>query len=496
MNSPKTFFGHPIGLSTLFYTEMWERFSYYGIRPLLVLYMTAALAQGGFGFDRAEASAIVGIYAASVYLASLPGGWIADRWLGLQRATFWGAVFIALGHVAIALSAAFAQAAFFLGLVLIVVGTGLLKPNVSALVGGLYPEGGARRDAGFSIYYMGINVGAFIAPLITGVLGERIGWHWGFGAAGLGMLFGLLLFRNRAPSTLGANGAAPTAGPEEQRRVRTLSIGALVLLLGVVVLSMVGVIRPNAVAIAENMSVIMLTMSALYFAYLFFLAGLTTDEKKRIVVVMVLFLFSMIFWAAFEQAPTSLNLFARDFTDRRLFGWEMPTSWLQAANSLFVILLAPVFARIWEVLGAKGRNPSSPAKFAIGLLGAALGFFIMIAAANQVVASGGALKVSVWWLTASYLLQSIGELCLSPVGLSSMIALAPKKFVGQMMGVWFTATALGNLFAGLVGGSVDPTDLNAMPQLFMRTSYSLFIATAVIAALIIPIRRMMKGAEA
>src|SRR5688572_10174444 len=208
--SDRRFFGHPRGLSTLFFTEMWERFSYYGIRPLLVLFMTAALADGGFGFDRPTASAIVGIYAASVYLASLPGGWIADRWLGLRRTIYYGAVLISLGHFAIALSSVFSKPAFFAGLVLIVMGTGLLKPNISAIVGDLYPEGGARRDAGFSIFYMGINVGALIAPLVTGYLGERVGWHWGFGAAGVGMLLGLITFRLRAQDTLGSIGNAPS----------------------------------------------------------------------------------------------------------------------------------------------------------------------------------------------------------------------------------------------------------------------------------------------
>ncbi len=474
-------------------TEMWERFSYYGIRGLLVLYMSAALADGGFGFDRAEASAIYGIYAASVYLASLPGGWIADRWLGLQRAVYVGGILIALGHLAIGLSAAFEQAAFFLGLVLIVLGTGLLKGNVSALVGGLYPEGGARQDAGFSIFYMGINTGAFIAPLITGYLGERVGWHWGFGAAGLGMLIGVLVFRAQAGPRLGENGARPSGTAAEQAKARTIALAGFALTFLVVILAMVGVFRPDPVAIAGNMSTIMLTMSALYFAWLFLLAGLTTDEKKRVAVIMVLFVFSMFFWGAFEQAPTSLNLFARDFTDRSIFGWEMPVTWLQSLNSLFVILFAPVLAVVWERMGARGKNPSSPAKFAFALLAAGVGFWLMVSAADKVAASGGTLKVSSWWLTASYFLQSIGELCLSPVGLSSMILLAPRRFVGQMMGVWFTSIALGNLFAGLVGGDVDPSQLNAMPDLFRRTAYALFIAAAACAALVIPIRRMMAG---
>jgi POT family proton-dependent oligopeptide transporter len=490
------FFGHPRGLSTLFFTEMWERFSYYGIRPLLVLFMTAALIDGGFGFDRQSASSIVGIYAACVYLASLPGGWIADRWLGLRRAIWWGGVLIALGHLSIALSSVFAHRAFFLGLVLIVMGTGLLKPNISAIVGDLYPEGGSRRDAGFSIFYMGINVGAFVAPLITGVLGERVGWHWGFGAAGVGMLIGLITFRFRSPPTLGPIGLDPAAGPDERRRVRTIALAGFAILVCVITAAMTGIFAINPVSVASRMRDVMLAMAVAYFIYLFLFAGLTGDEKKRVAVIVVLFVFATIFWSAFEQAPTSLNLFARDFTDRTIFGWEMPTLWLQAANSLFVILLAPVFAVVWMALGRRRKDPSSPAKFAFGLVFAGLGFLIMMAAANRVVSAGGALRVSMLWLTASYFLQTLGELALSPVGLSSMTKLAPRKFVSQMMGVWFLAAALGNLIAGLVGGHVDPENVRQMPALFQRTALSLFIAAIVLGLLVVPIRRMMRESSA
>ena len=489
------FFGHPRGLATLFFTEMWERFSYYGIRPLLVLYMTAALTSGGFGFERSQATSIVGIYAASVYLASLPGGWVADRWLGLQRAVWYGGVFIALGHLSIALSVVFAQHAFFLGLVLIVIGTGLVKGNVSAIVGDLYPEGGARRDAGFSIFYMGINTGALIAPIITGFLGERVGWHLGFGAAGVGMLIGLFMFRRRVGPTLGPLGALPSAGPAQQARARTIALAGLGLIGAVVALGMLGVFRVNPVAVASSMSTVMLTMAALYFLYLFFFAGLTGDEKKRIAVILVLFVFSMIFWAAFEQAPTSLNLFARDFTDRTFGAWDMPASWFQSTESFFVVLFAPVMAALWLTLGKKGRDPSSPAKFAFGLAAAGVGFYAMTVAANRVAGSGGLLKVSPMWLVLCYFTHAIGELAVSPVGLSSMTKLAPRRFVGQMMGVWFTATALGNLFAGIVGGQVDPEKLDQMPLLFQRTANSLFIAALVLLALVIPIRRMMAAEQ-
>src|SRR5436190_573071 len=401
--SGREFFGHPKGLSTLFMTEMWERFSYYGIRPLLVLFMTTALLNGGFGFERPQASAIVGIYAASVYLASLPGGWVADRWLGLRRAIWTGGVFIAVGHLSIALSAIFSRPTFFLGLILIVIGTGLLKPNISAIVGDLYPEGGARRDAGFSIFYTGINLGAFLAPIVSGILGERVDWHWGFGSAGIGMLFGLITFRVFAPRTLGPIGLKPNGTPEEQRRVRAISFGLLAAVVVVVLLAMTGVLKINAVAVAQNFALVILTLALIYFVYLFFFAGLGGGEKKRVAVIIVLFVFATIFWSAFEQAPTSLNLFARDFTDRHVFGWEMPTTWLQAFNSIFVILLAPVFGILWLSLGKRDRNPSSPAKFAFGLVCAGVGFLIMVRAANLVIVGGAATRVSYWWLIISYL---------------------------------------------------------------------------------------------
>ena len=489
----KSFFGHPRGLGTLFAVEMWERFSYYGLRPLLILFMTAAVTSSGFGFDRATAGAIVGIYAASVYLASLPGGWIADRWLGLQRSIWYGGIIIALGHLCIGLSAVFAQKAFFLGLVLIVIGTGLLKPNISAIVGDLYPDGGARRDAGFSIYYMGINTGAFVGQLVTGYLGEKVGWHFGFGAAGVGMVLGLITFKMLAKNTLGPIGLGVVVSPEEQQRTRNIALAALGFITLVIVLFMTGVLTFNAVAVAGYSTVGIISLAVAYFAYLFILGGLNSEEKKRILVIFVLFLGAAAFWSAFEQAPTSLNLFARDFTDRNVFGFEIPTTWFQSINSFFVIAFAPVFAVVWTVLGKKGITPSSPAKFAAGLFMCGVGFYIMLVPSNAVIAAGGTLKVSAWWLTMSYMLQTMGELSLSPVGLSSMTKLAPRRYVGQMMGVWFMASALGNLIAGLVGGHIDPEKLELMPQLFNRTAMSMFLFTAIFIALIIPIRNMMKG---
>lgn len=500
--SDKSFFGHPSGLSTLFLTEMWERFSFYGIRPLLTLFMAAALIDGGFGFERPQATAIVGIYSSSVYLASLPGGWIADRLLGLRRAILYGAILISLGHISIGLSAlAGGKITFFLGLILIVLGTGLLKPNISAIVGDLYPEGGARRDAGFSIFYMGINTGAFFAPLITGFLGEKYGWHLGFGAAGVGMLIGLIVYILRSKPTLGDMGMEPTKHPDpiiqakRENQVKIYTGIGLVILALVIVLAGTGIIAINPQTLGEYMAYVLVGLAVVYFAYLFVAGGLSGDEKKRVIVIGVLFVAAAIFWGAFEQAPTSLSLFAKDFTQRTIFGFEVPATWLQAVNSLFIILLAPVFAVVWTALSKRGINISSPAKFAIGLLLAGVGFLIMIFAANILVASNGAVKVSMLWLVATYFFHTLGELCVSPVGLSSMTKLSPRRYVGQMMGIWFLAASLGNLVAGLVGGSVDPEKLEQTPTLFTYTTAALVVSAIVLAILAIPISKMMKNTE-
>jgi proton-dependent oligopeptide transporter, POT family len=492
------FFGHPRGLSTLFFTEMWERFSYYGLRPLLILFMSAALADGGFGFARPQASAIVGIYAASVYLASLPGGWIADRLLGLRKAIMLGAVLITCGHLSIGLSGfAVSKVPFFLGLLLIVCGTGLLKPNISAIVGDLYPEGGARRDAGFSIFYMGINLGSFFGQIVTGLLGEKIGWHWGFGAAGVGMALGLVTFIVRNKSTLGNLGLEPSRHPDPVIDARQKRTGKTVLFVGLAaialafVLASAGILTFDAQAIGRSMTYVLVGLAVVYFAGVYATGNLSSDEKKRVAVIFVLFVFASIFWGAFEQAPTSLNLFAKDFTNRNFFGYEVPTLWFQSINSLFIIVFAPVFAALWVAMAKRGWELSSPAKFSLGLIFAAIGFGLMIPAANMIVASGGTLKVSAWWLTFSYLFQTLGELSLSPVGLSSMTKLSPRKYVGQMMGIWFLAASVGNLIAGLVGGSVDPEKLEQTPALFTGTTVALVGSAAILALLAIPIRRMM-----
>ena len=503
-DAPQTgFFGHPIGLRTLFFTEMWERFSYYGLRPLLVLFMSAAIINGGFGFERTEAAAIVGIYAALAYLASLPGGWIADRWLGLRRAISLGAVLITLGHLSIGLSGIFGSGragmvAFFAGLALVIMGTGLLKPNISAIVGDLYPDSGARRDAGFSVFYMGINLGSFFGQIVTGFLGEQIGWHWGFGAAGVGMLFGLIWFRTYAPSTLGNIGLDVVRDPDpavqarREQGVKRLAAALVTVVVALFIAGGTGLVHFNAVAIGTNFAISLLVIAALFFVYVLTMGGLNSAEKRRVIVILVLFIFAAIFWAAFEQAPTSLNLFARDFTDRMVMGFEIPATWFQSVNSFFIIVFAPLFGLLWLRLARRpGGDLSSPAKFTMGLLLAGIGFAMMVIPANRLVASGGTALVSPLWLVGSYLFQTMGELSLSPVGLSSMTKLSPRKYLGQMMGIWFLAASVGNLIAGLVGGRVDPEKLEQTPQLFMMTAVFLFASALVLGLMIVPIRRMM-----
>ena len=454
--------GHPKGLTTLFFTEMWERFSYYGMRALLVLFMTAPLTgvNPGLGFDVAKSTAIYGLYTAMVYLLSLPGGWLADNLWGQRRAVFVGGCIIAAGHFSMAVPA---TPTFYAGLTLIALGTGLLKPNVSTMVADLYPEGGARRDAGFTIFYMGINLGAFLGTILCGFIGEGHSFHWGFSLAGIGMVAGLIQYKLGA-ARLGAAGALKTSDPPEvlNRKSRNffLSVGAAAAAIMLYAfLATSGAIAVTIQQTAEWLGYGILILSALFFLYLFVAAGLTPTDKKRLVVIVWLYILAAMFWSGFEQAGSSMNIFARDLTDRTVAGWELPASWLQNVNPIFIVVFAPVFGWLWTWLARREANPSTPLKFALGLFGLAAGFFVLSWGAANATEAGPA---SMSWLVVTYFLHTVGELCLSPVGLSSMTKLAPKGRVGQMMGVWFIAAALGNLIAGLVAGRLEqlaPTDL-------------------------------------
>jgi POT family proton-dependent oligopeptide transporter len=479
-----TSIGHPRGLYTLFFTEMWERLSYYGMRALLILFMVDS-ARGGMGLDDKTASSIYGLYTAGVYLAALPGGWLADRLLGAQNAVWYGGLIIAAGHFVLAIPR---PEAFFAGLILVVAGTGLLKPNVSAIVGELYPEGGARRDAGFSLFYMGINLGAFIGPFICGTLGEKYNWHYGFGAAGVGMIFGLVQYRILRKS-LGAAGALPGRSGGLNPREKLVSLGFAVVLALLILLGFARIIRFNPVAIAGGTTGVLVGVAVLFFGLVFLRGGLSKPEKLRVGVILILCIAAALFWAGFEQAGSSLNLFAERYT-RRQFGFELPTSWFQSLGPIFVITLAPVMAALWVRLGRRNLDPSLPMKFGLGLILLAFGFAVMAAAA-VFVARGQ--KVLPTWLTLTYLLHTFGELCVSPVGLSSVTKLAPKHLTGQMMGAWFLATSLGNLIAGRIAGEFDPSAVAQMPAKFLQ----MVILPAAIALVIVafrkPIRNMMSG---
>ncbi|HEX8355695.1 MAG TPA: peptide MFS transporter [Pyrinomonadaceae bacterium] len=441
--------GHPRGLTTLFFTELWERFSYYGMRAILVLYMVAPAAQGGLGFDTKHAASIYGTYTMSVYLTALPGGLIADKWLGARLAVLLGGIVIACGHFTMIF-----QSTNFLyaGMALIAIGTGLLKPNISAMVGGLYSENDPRRDSGFSLFYMGINMGAVLAPLVCGYLGQSEGfksflasngfnpaasWHWGFGAAGVGMILGLVVFlaqRGRLRQAEGRIAERQGGGAAEESRDQKLTPG----------------------------------------------------DWKRIAAIFIFFLFTMLFWAAYEQKGASLNLFAAKLVRTEVFGFGFPSSWLQSLTPLFVIILATPFSVLWVRMG--DRQPSSPAKFALGMLFIGLAYLLFMTPAAWLTAGG---KVSPLWLVGLYFFEVIGEMCLSPVGLSTVTKLSPARLVGIMMGVWFLASSLGSKLAGYLSGFFDAESPATLVRLYGGIAVGLLIATGILAALIPTLRRLM-----
>jgi POT family proton-dependent oligopeptide transporter len=483
------FAGHPRGLRTLFFTEMWERFSYYGMRALLMLYMKKPLLEGGMGLDVSVASTIYGLYTGMVYFSAIPGGWIADRLLGQRRAVLVGGILIALGHYSIAANR---LPLFYAGLAFIVLGSGLLKPNISSMVGQLYGPDDPGRDAGFSIFYMGINLGAWAAPIACGFLAQHpafrqiLGsfglhvehtWHWGFGAAAVGMTFGLIQYWYSGDRLKGIG---------ERRDERASSalawsgvIGSLIALAGIVWAS---TRWPNAPLLLS------LAVALLFFTWLFWEAR-SALERARIGALVALFIFSALFWAAFEQAGSSLTLFADERTRLSFLGFAFPASWFQSINSLFIWLLAPVFAWLWLRLGA--REPSSPAKFAWGLFFVGLGFLPVAIASHLSDAQGRAL-VSPLWLVAVYLLHTIGELCLSPVGLSTVTKLAPERRVSSMMGVWFLSLSIGNFAGGQVSSYFEKLPL---PQLFGAVASTTIAAALLMTVLIPTIKRLMSGVK-
>ncbi|HEU5169096.1 MAG TPA: peptide MFS transporter [Gemmatimonadales bacterium] len=498
------FFGHPRGLSTLFFTELWERFSYYGMRALLILFMTAPLGAGGLGFEIAKAGVIYGTYTALVYFTALPGGWLADRFFGQRRATLYGGVLIMFGHICLAIPA---LATFYLGLALIVSGTGLLKPNISVMVGQLYGAEDTRRDAGFSIFYMGINLGAFLAPLVCGWLAqsEQFGgilgsagiapesaWHWGFAMAAIGMFFGLVQYlagwKHLGAAGLHPGGAGDAVQRERNRRTLRRWSAALVAGIGLIAaLGATGALRVTPEGIGSGFGIALLVVTAVFFGRLFSSGDWTPAERNRLITIGVLFVASTVFWAVYEQAGSTLNLFAERDTENRVLGMAFPASWYQSLPPVYVVLLAPLFAWLWMRLGR--RDPSSPAKFVLGLVLVGLGFVILVPAAG--LASSG-VKVTPLWLALTYLLHTIGELCLSPVGLSATTKLAPARVVGLMMGVWFLSLAAGNYLGGRVAALYEALPL---PVLFGVVGGFAIAAGLVLALFVRPIGRMLARAR-
>lgn len=496
-----TWLGHPRGLVTLFMTEFFERFTYYGMRALLVLFIVAATdgANPGFGMSRQDSGSIYGLYTGAVYLFSLPGGWVADRLIGQRNAVFWGGVIIMLGNFILSIPGD--PPLFYLGLCVIVIGVGLLKPNISAIVGELYRDlPGAKRDAGFSIFYAGINLGALSAPFIAGTIGEAWNWRGGFFCSGLFMAFGLMLYKYQE-HYLGDAGKDPhpTSPTERSRGFKILWIASAALALAIALVYF-GVLSVNVTQLAQAAGVAMSLLGILYFAFVLIFGGLTSEERGRVGVIAIFFLCAAMFWAGFEQQATSFNLFAQDYTDRSwLGGWfpsgEHPASWYQSANPIFVVLFAPFFAYLWVALARRNLDPSAPAKFGLGLILLATGFLVMMGAAQLIIATGEGSKVAPTWLLMTYLLHTFGELCLSPVGLSNVTKLAPQRYVGQMMGTWFLGSALGNLVAGLVGGHVAEASIDTMPNQ-MLTMFFIGGGAGLLMLVASPvIKRMMGGVK-
>ncbi|MEY9991854.1 POT family proton-dependent oligopeptide transporter [Streptomyces sp. V4I8] len=443
--SEKTFFGHPRGMATLFMTEMWERFSWYGMRAILTLYLIAAVLDGPLEDREALAASIYGVYNAVVYMAAMPGGWVADRLWGARKAVLVGGIVIAAGHFTLAIPS---DIAFFCGLGLIAIGTGLLKPNISAMVGGLY-EGlpSARRDAGFTLFYMAINIGGMVAPLLVGYLGENVNWHLGFGVAGVGMTLAVIQYvlGGRHLGDIGKQPGTPASPEEKRAALRKVTLWGGIAVAALVLDLVLGTY--DIEHIVNVLAVLGIVVPIVYFVTMYRNPALATEDKPKIQAFAWFFATAVLFWMIYDQSGSLLTIFADGKTDRMIGGWEFPASWYQSVNPAMVILLAPLFAALWVKLARRDREPSTPMKFALAMLLIGGSFGIM-GLAGAAAANSDTGKVTVFWLLSVYLVQTLGEMCLSPVGLSLSTKLAPKQFVGQIMGLWFLATATGNALNG------------------------------------------------
>jgi POT family proton-dependent oligopeptide transporter len=437
LSSQKTLFGHPVGLFVLFFTELWERFSYYGMRALFTIFLVAETndKNPGFGWTNEEAIWLYGWYTMLVYVAAIPGGWVADNLLGQKKTVMLGGLLLCLGHGILAFDS---EVSFYIGCAFIILGVGGLKPNISSMVGGLYPKGDERRDLGFYIFYLGINLGAFFAPLLCGWVGETYNWHYGFGLAAIGMAIGQITYYYGQPYLEGVGDLA-FSNSEEKKQLKEKK--------------------------------------------------LTPIQKDRVKVLLISFLMIIIFWGAFEQAGGLMNLYAKQKTDRMLMGFEIPASWFQSLNAFFIVTLAVVVGGIWMRIKTKGKEASSIFKIAVGILVMGFGFMFMRFAASEYELIGHS---SMYWLVLAYLFHTLGELCASPVSLSYITKLAPVKYASLIMGVFWAATGLGNKLAAIIGENAGGAGEKA-------TFTGIFVFCTLFALLIMailkPLKRLAHGAE-
>lgn len=479
----KGFFGHPKGLFTLFFTEFWERFSYYGMRAILLYYMYDTVTSGGLGIAQSTALSIMSIYGSLVYMSGIIGGWLADRVFGTSRAVFYGGVLIMFGHIVLAIPGSVPM--FFASMVLIVLGTGLLKPNVSSVVGDIYATEDARRDAGFSIFYMGINLGGFLAPLIVGTLGEY-NYHLGFGVAAVGMFLGLVVFMLTKKRNLGLAGTvvANPLAPAEKKKVYTwILIGAIVIAILAVVGIQTGILTFDTFIFIVG--ILGILIPAAYFIVMYNSPKTNKVERSRILAYIPLFIASVMFWAIQEQGSTILASYADNRTQLHFAGITIAPAWFQSANPLFIIILAPVFAWLWVKLG--DRQPSIPQKFSLGLLFAGLSFLVILLPAYF---GGSDSLVNPLWLVLSYFIVVLGELCLSPVGLSATTKLAPAAFSAQTMSLWFLTNAAAQAINAQVVKLYSPESEMAYFGIIGAISIVLGIILFAISPII---QRAMKG---
>ena len=494
----RSFFGHPKGLRLLFFVEMWERFSYYGMRALLVLYLVNHLK-----WSVGDAARLYGTYTALVYLTPLIGGWIADRFIGTRRSLVIGGIIIASGHFVLALQNTWS---FYLGLGLVVAGTGFFKPNVSTMVGQIYRDGDTRRDSGFTIYYMGINTGAFLAPLVCGYLGQRVGWHWGFAAAGVGMVLGLIQYIYGRDKLLPGIGYPPGRAQIVGTSTRIADAPAAIASGGLVP-ALVGAAIGAVIAFASGGA----AMSYLFGIVIGAALGLTLmgsrgEERRRVIAIFLVCFFVVFFWMAFEQAGSSMNLFADRYTNLQVGSWAIPSTWFQSVNSLFIILLAIPVAGFWESLSRRSKEPSTALKMVLGLFLVGIGFLFLVIGSRSIDAciavhgktaadtSGICAVASPIWLILAYLFHTLGELCLSPVGLSYVTKVAPVRFVSLLMGVWFLANSAANFLAGLLAARTET--ISSQAKFFTIPVYTSIGAGILLLILVPLIKKLTAGVKA